>query len=389
MSASDRGVILPSASVRRFHIESGLLLFDERSNRLFAYNRTARHAWDLIEAGQAEEDLASEFAKTWEIPLSRARADIQSIVSQWRFENLLATDEALPAPALPELRRLDRPRTRLPHWTSEWTCTFGGITIAFASESEFKLIRQMLEHLETPGAQPHARIELLSAASGELALVSNGVERIRTYDHALLFGGLWQTILECIHPNAEWLAVIHGAAVARNGHGLALFAPSGSGKTTLTAGLIASGFDYLADDLVGVIAPHGTVAPCPLPLSIKPGSLDVIAPLYPELPKAPTYLTKGMDARLLIPASSTWNSEPVPLRTLVFPCFTKDAAPTVQRISCFQTIERLLLDRIWLGNPITAERVTALLEWLRVTPAYACSYGTIEDGIRLIEGLAR
>jgi hypothetical protein len=366
------------------------LLFDERSERLFAYNDTARHVWDLIETAQTEECIVSEFAKGWGISQSHARADIQSIVSQWHLENLLATDQTPAAPLSPKQNIVgDRHLTPEPHWRSEWTCTFRGTAIAFASESEVTLIRQMLEHLETPGVEPEGRIELRNAASGEMALVSNGVERIRTRDQALLSGGLWQAILECIYSNVEWLTLIHGAAVARNGKGLALVGASGSGKTTLTAGLVSNGFDYFADDLVAVMAPDGTIAPWPVPLSIKPGSLNVIAPYYPELPKAHSYRTKGVDARLLIPASSNWNLAPVPLRTVVFPTFTGNAAPALQRISRFQAIERLLKDRIWIGNPITVDRITALVEWLSATPAYVCTYDTLEDGMRLIGDLTR
>jgi hypothetical protein len=49
--------------VRRFPIDGGLLLLDQASNCLFAYNDTARHVWDLIEAGRTEESLISEFAR--------------------------------------------------------------------------------------------------------------------------------------------------------------------------------------------------------------------------------------------------------------------------------------------------------------------------------------
>ena len=390
VSVSDRGAIRRSASVRSFKIEGGLLLFDERSNRLFAYNDTARHAWDLINSDQAEEDLILEFAQAWEIPLSQARSDIQSIVTQWRLQNLLAIDEKPIASIVAEHQVIeDHHRTPQPHWGSEWTCTFRGTTIAIACEIDFTPIRAMLEHLETPGVEPKASIELRSTASGEMLLVSNGAERVRTRDQALLIGGLWQAILECIYPKVKWLALIHGAAVARHGKGLALIGPSGSGKTTLTAGLISNGFDYFADDLVAVMAPHRTVAPWPLPLSIKPGSLNVIAPFCPQLATAPSYRTKGMDARLLVPAASNWDLEPVRLQSLVFPSFRDGAPPAIQRISRFQAIECLLNDRIWIGNPITVDRVTALLEWLNVTPAYVCSYGTLEDGMRLIEDLAR
>jgi len=65
------------------------LLLDRASNCLFAYNDTARHVWDLIEDGRTEESLISEFARAWGIPLSRARADINAIVAEWRLQNVL------------------------------------------------------------------------------------------------------------------------------------------------------------------------------------------------------------------------------------------------------------------------------------------------------------
>jgi hypothetical protein len=343
----------------------------------------------LIGSGQAEDDLILEFAQVWGIPHSRARKDIQSLLTQWRLQNLLATGEKPIASVASEQQLIeDHHRTSPSLWESEWTCTIRGTTIAFACDKEFPLIRPMLLHLETPGVEPKANIELRSAASGEMVLVSNGAERVRTRDQALLVGGLWQAILECIYPNAKWLAIIHGAAVARHGKALALVGPSGSGKTTLTAGLIRHGFDYFADDLVAVMAPHRTVAPWPLPLSIKPGSFDLIAPFCPGLTKAQSYRTKGVDARLLIPASSNWDLEPVRLSSLAFLSFRDGASPALRRISRFQAIERLLKDRIWIGNPITVDRITALLDWLRVTPAYVCGYGTLEDGMRLIGDLA-
>ena len=117
---------------------------------------------------------------------------------------------------------------------------------------------------------------------------------------ALLMGGLWQTILEIINPDCVWLALIHGAVIARGGNGIALCAPSGSGKTTLTAALINGGFDYFADDLVALTAPKGTVLPWPLPLGVKSGSETLLAPYCPGLAQARKYRAKGIDARLLI-----------------------------------------------------------------------------------------
>ena len=49
--------VRPSDFIRRFAIDGGLLLLDTLTGRLFAYNDTARHVWDLIEAGRATPEL--------------------------------------------------------------------------------------------------------------------------------------------------------------------------------------------------------------------------------------------------------------------------------------------------------------------------------------------
>ena len=124
--------------------------------------------------------------------------------------------------------------------------------------------------------------------------------------------------------------------------------------------------------------------PWPLPLSIKQGSIDIVRAHHPELAKATPYRTKGMEARMLVPPASAWDADPVPLHRLVFPHFAEGAERRVRRLSSFETIERLLNDRVWLGNPVTEQRMSAFLAWLERTPAYALSYGSLKDGVRLI-----
>lgn len=125
--------------------------------------------------------------------------------------------------------------------------------------------------------------------------------------------------------------------------------------------------------------------PWPLPLSIKPGSVDILQSQYPELARAFRYPTKGVEARLLVPSAEVWDAEPIRLRTLVFPRFTAGAAPELRRLSSFKALERLLSDRVWLGHPITEERVRSFLALLDETPAYAVSYGTLSDAVQLVE----
>jgi hypothetical protein len=378
--------IRPSVWVRKFPIEGGLLLLNLNSRSLFAYNDTARFAWELIEAGRPVEDLEAEFERAWGIPRSRAQADLGSILAQWRAQGVIAGAESEPATAEFESgAAVDEYRAAPAKWAAEWICTIGGIAMAFAVETDMPSVRLFLSHLETPGARPQTRIEIRGSVSTEAVLIRDGLERMRTGDPGLLGGGLWNSVLECIHPDVHWRAIIHGAALARNGMGLALIGPSGSGKTTLAAGLVSRGFDYLSDDAVPLSEPDGEIVPWPLPLSIKSGSMELLKSRFPELGNAPAYSTKGTEARLLVPAAKVWDATAVKLRTLIFPRFVAGAAPKQRRLSQFEAIQNLLIDRVWLGYPITEARVESLLDWLDDTPAYAIFYGTLDDGVRLVE----
>jgi hypothetical protein len=372
--------------VRRFPIEGGLLLLDQASNCLFAYNDTARHVWDLIEAGHTEESLISEFAHAWGIPLALARADFNAIIAEWRMQNVLV-DRGRGRGRPPRMKPRGAAWCEAPKagWHSEWICTIRGTPIAFAVETELPgPVRLLFAHLETPTAVPRSRMEIRTGPIGERVLVEDGRERLRTVDPAEVIGALFIAVLERTRPNLQWFALIHGSALGFGGKGLALAGPSGSGKSTLAAGLIAQGYSFLADDLVAVSEPHGTIVPWPLPLSVKQGSIDIVSAHHPQLVEAARYRTKGIEARMLIPPLSAWDADPVPLRRLVFPRFTDGAKPRARRLSTFETIERLLNDRVSLGNPVTDQRMSAFLAWLDRTPVYALSYGSLDDGMRLI-----
>jgi hypothetical protein len=372
--------------VRKFAIDGGLLLLDVNSNSLFAYNDTARFAWELIEAGRSVEDLAAEFERAWGIPRSRAQADLRSILAQWRAQGLVAgTGSAAAQTGSESDVAVDRYRAAPARWASEWSCTIGGMGMAFAVETDLPSVRLFLSHLETPGVSPQTRIEIRGDPSTEAVLVRDGLERVRTGDPGLLIGGVWHAILECIHPDVDWRALIHGAALARNGVGLALAGASGSGKTTLAAGLVGRGFDYLSDDAVPLSEPDGEIVPWPLPLSIKRGSLEILKSRFPDLENAPAYSKNGTEARLLVPSAKVWDAAAVKLRTLIFPRFAAGAAPQQRRLSTFEALQNLLSDRVWLGYPITEARVTSFLHWLDETPAHEISYGTLDDAVELVE----
>jgi Coenzyme PQQ synthesis protein D (PqqD) len=155
--------------VCRLPIDGGLLLLDRASNCLFAYNDTARHVWDLIQESHADESLISEFARVWAIPRSRAHADINAIVAEWRAQSVLVDcSQARRHPASLKPRSVGSAWGELEAgWWSEWVCTIRGTPIAFAVETEIPgPFRSLFAHLETPNAIPQARLEIRTDTHG-------------------------------------------------------------------------------------------------------------------------------------------------------------------------------------------------------------------------------
>lgn len=381
-----------SPGIRCLPSESGLLLFDPLSNRLLAFNQSARFLWDLIERGFTPEKIVSEFAAKYGLPVESARTDIDAMIATWRSLELLSSDREPQSYARP-VRAQDVPdwsQARTPAWAANAVYSVRNKIFSLSIEppGSVSLIRSFFQHLEIADGEIGLRLEIRQAANRAQALLVNGSEQFRTPDEAQLAGGVFQAILEYLHPEVEWLAMVHGAAIARGDAGLVFPAASGSGKTTLVAYLAArDGFSYLADDLVVLAAPSGQIVPWPMPLSIKKGSWSLLSGSYPGLESAPVYNTSRGEARLVLPSSADWKTDPVPVHGIVFPRYIAGAVAKLTRITAFEAIERLLNDRIWLGYPMTEQRIRAFLAWIDVTPAYTLVHDNLADAARLLEDI--
>lgn len=369
-----------------------MLLFNPFSNSLLAFNQSARFLWDLIERGFTIGKIASEFAANYGVPVDSARKDIDAMIGTWRSLDLLSSDcepKSYSGP-VPTQDVPDWPQTRTPAWAANAVYSVRNKVFSLSIEppNSVALIRTFFQHLEIPEGEIGLRLEIRQATNHLQALLVNGSEQFRTLDEAQLVGGVCQAILEYLHPEVEWLAMVHGAAIARGDAGLVFPAASGSGKTTLVAHLAAQdGFTYLADDLVVLAAPSGHIVPWPMPLSIKKGSWSLLSESYPSLKNAPIYNSSRGEARLLIPSSSNWKTDPVPVHGIVFPRYIAGAVAKLTRITAFEAIERLLNDRIWLGYPMTEHRIRAFLAWIDVTPAYTLVHGDVADAARCLEDI--
>ena len=79
-----------------------------------------------------------------------------------------------------------------------------------------------------------------------------------------------------IANHAHHFAIVHAAAVEKNGRGFIFPGAPGSGKSTLCAALVCRGWRLLSDEMAMVSLKDGLIWPIPRPISLKNASIDII-----------------------------------------------------------------------------------------------------------------
>jgi HprK-related kinase A len=193
----------------------------------------------------------------------------------------------------------------------------------------------------------------------------------------------------CVATRSNRFLLVHSAVVEKGGHAVLLPAPPGSGKSTLCAALVCRGWRLLSDELA-MLQMDGRLVPVPRPVSLKNASIDVIRKFDPGVVIGGTaYEThKGTVAYMRPPADSVdRQSEPALPRWVVFPKFEAGAKLRFESYSKARTLVYLAHNSF--NYHIHGARGFELLgNVLDHCDCYNLSYGSLEDALACIEGLA-
>lgn len=192
------------------------------------------------------------------------------------------------------------------------------------------------------------------------------------------------------------LATVHAAAMGRGGGGGLLVMPglSGNGKSTLTAHLAAHGWKYAGDDIVALTqADDGPLLATPFPtaVSLKPGSWDLLAGLYPQIRDLPTISYADKKARFLaLPAERLVGGAPQEraVRSIIFPRFDPSARGEAELISTLDGLLELITAGFTTGDRMDRARLDRFFDFLEATPMYRLSYPTLEAAEQCLTALA-
>jgi len=375
-----------------FKVGDGWVLYQPDIERLVALNETGKMVWELLGEGYGQHEIASAFAKHFDLPVERALADVKDVVAGLDGNGRAAPPSCslgvdVDGDVLPQVA--NEPAMQPGLLKHGGTFRFGnhcirvqwhGILADFAN-----IYFSRFHHRAIDGVADAKDLEL-SGYPGRFSLGLRGKADEFMVSLTEVFGRISELLLAWEHPGIDFIAYFHAGAVSRGGRSILLPGASGAGKSTLTAYLARHGFAYLGDDIVAMATGDWSLRPLPTRLSLKSGAWSVLDLYYPELPRLTTVHCHGRDVRYVEP-KHTKDSGEAP-SAILFPAYAKGVGdPCLIQLTPFQTMIRLLDAITDLEQPATEAKLSEFIRFVEQTPAYELSYAGLADAKALIEAL--
>jgi energy-coupling factor transporter ATP-binding protein EcfA2 len=193
-----------------------------------------------------------------------------------------------------------------------------------------------------------------------------------------------QATLDFIDARRGHLLLHAGGAAAADGRTVVVHGASGAGKTTLTAALVGQGLAYVTDETVSLDPSSLAIEPFPKPLTVKPGSHELLAHLRPPSSE--------------VSEAGNWQLPPERLGGLPLPDALRPALvvfPEVDPSATSVTAEPVSRARaaFVLGEQssamwaITPRPLAALARLVTSVPAFQVTYGDAFGAAPVIVGL--
>jgi hypothetical protein len=264
------------------------------------------------------------------------------------------------------------------------------ITFSFESLDFEYYIHPLIGHLETTKKKGESSLFELFAHQESIIFRFNGeVKGIWTSNETnLVKGMIFMYLINVIYGKTEedWLMTVHASAIT-NGRKTILFsAAPGNGKTTMAALLQAHGFRLISDDFVPIDREFQHAHPFPIAMSVKEGSMKILALHFPELEqKQLNFISPEKSVRYLATGNKDELIENVfPVKEFIFIKYDPSVDFTLERLDSLIGF-RLLLDQSWV--PPVEGNAEILFEKILPKSFYRLTYSNNEKALKAITNL--
>jgi HprK-related kinase A len=388
----------PSSDVSFYPFADGGVLFLKGSRRLVALNAASAWIWCLLGEVASLDELADRLAAAFSIDPGRALQDADAVLNRFEQEGLFVhrascsgnVENDDPWDITPSGPKLVAPE----HWKTRGRFRVADHRFEFCCQDAGlgRALMRLMEHLAVDGRDGPADTRLAVAAATE------GTQRWDIFlDEWGFAGGLPANE---VLPHLATLVFVrscealthrllfHAGVVERNGIALILPGEAGSGKTTLVATLLMHGWRFFSDELAVIDVEKGTVAPLPLPMSIKPGSVKVLERYYPGLAALPVHLrTDGKLVRYLSPSLNSFPAAvdgTAAVNALIFPKYMDESRNRLESIAKIEALQRLAATGS-SNRAFTDWDLACMIGLVESRPCYELVYQDLDQAVALIE----
>jgi hypothetical protein len=408
--------------VSLFVLESQGVFFSGPDQEIRAFNTPATYIWCSLEEGLGPDEIADAYAERFDTPWDEARGRVAKLVREWQSHGYLKGSASEPfeprervapprgvrAPfAAAELgasqasggwtRGSARLRRRGPGLRSRLNPSAAlarryrlldtGFWVRFETRVQESRIHPVLAHLEAEGACD-VELEIRRAGAGAVLLQhSVATERCESLDclAPMVKAAVWEIAVN----RHRYFMEIHAGVVSDGDACILLPGAPGSGKSTLTAALIASGFQYLSDEVALLQEETLNVRPLPLALTVKAGSVPLLSRLHPGLRERRTHVRQDERVvRYLNPPADAL-ADPTrdqPVSRIVFPRVGPETR--LRSITRPDALQRLLRECLVLPEWLDADKVRRLVVWMRSVECFELSVASLEEAVEAIRQTA-
>jgi hypothetical protein len=391
-------LLLPRSDVFFFPFSEGAALFRQSTRQLNVLNRNAAVIWCLLNEVDTLDEAASALLKKFPIDKDKAADDVKAAVKFFLDNDLLQK-----GPFKENLEEISedivvsgQPREAkdIPIAPYSYQKVFrapGHILEICCQDKEIgAMLDEAMAYLAiAPGPDVEARL-LVVPAEKELncwdihagtKLLFTDVRKESVLPHLL------QLVFDLSCKALAEYFLFHAAVITRNSKAVLFPAHVGSGKTTLAAMLAKMGFVFFSDELAVIDVKTLQVRPFAMPMSIKPGSLAVLAPEYQELGTlADHFRPDGKVVRYLPPPSESLPvaDDTAAVSALVFPQYQKEAGNKFISLSKEDTLQRLE-QTCSSDRSLRPQDIKAMLAMVEKSECLALHYEDTNEAIRLFK----
>lgn len=246
-----------------------------------------------------------------------------------------------------------------------------------------------LNHCRGEEGQVVATYEIAAIDESTFSVTVNGGNLYSGVKADSVLPLLMREALAQLNGTAASSLIFHSAAVAAHGKGLILCGQGGSGKSSLTAWLVASGFQYLTDEVIALPVDGGEMRGFCRSIILKRGSEFIWRHwLADEQARGFLHFTDGsawIIPTLLNPNAICHSAVP---SLILFPKYIPASPLNVQRLTQADALFRLLQCLVNARN-FSDGGMSVASRLAKQVPAYSLTYSNIESAVEWIQQIVR